>query len=78
MLSNNMLPDHNSGGTRLKLIEAAAYTKPIIATPIGAEGLLFENDREILIRESDAQIAAACSRLLSDDAECVKLDHMSA
>ena len=66
-------PIITGGGTRLKLIEAAAYTKPMIATPIGAEGLLFENDKEILIRESDAQIAAACSRLLSDDTECLEL-----
>jgi glycosyltransferase involved in cell wall biosynthesis len=66
-------PIITGGGTRLKLIEAAAYTKPMITTPIGAEGLLFENDREILIRGSDAEIAAACSRLLSEDTECLEL-----
>jgi glycosyltransferase involved in cell wall biosynthesis len=66
-------PIRTGGGTRLKLIEAAAYAKPMIATPVGAEGLLFENDSEILIRESDAQIAAACSRLLTDDTECLEL-----
>jgi glycosyltransferase involved in cell wall biosynthesis len=66
-------PIITGGGTRLKLIEAAAYTKPIITTPVGAEGLLFENDKEILIRNSDAQIAAACCRLLSHDIECLEL-----
>jgi glycosyltransferase involved in cell wall biosynthesis len=66
-------PTITGGGTRLKLIEAAAYAKPMITTPIGAEGLLFENDREILIRDSDAQIAAACYRLLSHDSECLEL-----
>jgi glycosyltransferase involved in cell wall biosynthesis len=66
-------PIITGSGTRLKLIEAAAYAKPIITTPVGAEGLLFENDREILIRDSDAQIAAACSRLLSHDGECSEL-----
>jgi glycosyltransferase involved in cell wall biosynthesis len=66
-------PIITGGGTRLKLIEAAAYAKPMITTPVGAEGLLFENDREILIRDSDAQIAAACSRLLSHDSECFEL-----
>ena len=70
-------PIITGSGTRVKLIEAAAYTKPMIASPIGAEGLLFENDREILIRESDAQIAAACCRLLSDDAECRELGEHS-
>ena len=66
-------PIITGAGTRLKLIEAAAYSKPMIATHIGAEGLLFENDREILICDSDAQIAAACSRLLFQDSECVAL-----
>jgi glycosyltransferase involved in cell wall biosynthesis len=66
-------PIMTGSGTRLKLIEAAAYTKPMIATPTGAEGLFFENDREILIRQSDAQIAAACSRLLFDDTKCFVL-----
>jgi len=70
-------PIITGSGTRVKLIEAAAYTKPMIASPIGAEGLLFENGREILIRESDAQIAAACCRLLSDDAECRQLGEHS-
>jgi len=45
----------------------------MIATPTGAEGLFFENDREILIRQSDTEIATACSRLLSDDTECFLL-----
>ena len=44
-------PIITGGGTRLKLIEAAAHSKPMITTPIGAEGLLFENERDILIRE---------------------------
>jgi len=66
-------PMITGGGTRLKLIEAAAHSKPMITTPIGAEGLLFENERDILIRKSDAQIAAACSRLLSHDTECLEL-----
>ena len=34
-------PIITGAGTRLKLIEAAAYTKPMIATHIGAEGRLF-------------------------------------
>ncbi len=43
-------PMLNGGGTRIKLIEAAAYARPMVSTRIGAEGLDFENGREILLR----------------------------
>jgi glycosyltransferase involved in cell wall biosynthesis len=55
------------GGTRLKLIEGASYGKAMVSTTIGAEGLLFDDGTEILIRDDDAGIAEACMRLLSDD-----------
>jgi len=61
------------GGTRIKLIEAAAYARPIVATSIGAEGLAFADGAEILLRETDATIAEACVRLLRDDALCQRL-----
>ena len=66
-------PIVNGGGTRVKLIEAAAHAKPIVATSIGAEGLSFESEREILICETDGEIAQACIRLLTDDAASLRL-----
>ena len=36
-------PTRNGGGTRVKLIEAAAYGKPMVATRVGAEGLAFRH-----------------------------------
>jgi glycosyltransferase involved in cell wall biosynthesis len=66
-------PITNGGGTRVKLIEAAAHAKPIVATAIGAEGLSFENKHEILICNTDSEIAETCSRLLTDDAMCLRL-----
>lgn len=66
-------PMSNGGGTRVKLIEAAAYGKPIVATSIGAEGLAFRNDEELLLRDGDAALAEACIRLLVDDALCARL-----
>jgi glycosyltransferase involved in cell wall biosynthesis len=32
-------------GTRIKLVEAASYARPIVATRIGAEGLDFRDGR---------------------------------
>lgn len=59
-------PIEAGGGTRLKIIEAAAYAKPVVATEIAAEGLEFKDGREILIRDSTEEIARACVRLLRD------------
>ncbi len=61
------------GGTRLKLIEAAAYGRPMVSTHVGAEGLDFRDGIEILLRDEDAQFAAACSALFSDDTLCMRL-----
>jgi glycosyltransferase involved in cell wall biosynthesis len=61
-------PICNGGGTRLKLIEAAAYGKPIVATPVAVEGLEFNHPRDILIHNDDHDLALACTRLLQDDA----------
>lgn len=63
-------PLMNGGGTRLKLIEAAAFAKPMVSTTVGAEGLDFRNDQEILIRDDDHDIAEACVQLLGDRALC--------
>lgn len=62
-----------AGGTRLKLIEAAAYARPMVSTRIGAEGLAFREEIEILIRDDDAGIAAACIELFAADVRCGQL-----
>lgn len=65
----------NGGGTRVKLIEGAAYGKPLVATRVGAEGLDFADGTEILLAEDDAGLAEACVRLLGDDGLCERLGH---
>ncbi len=61
------------GGTRIKLVEAASYGRPMVSTRIGAEGLAFDDGREIVLRDDDADFAAACVELLLDDAACARL-----
>lgn len=61
------------GGTRLKLIEAASYARPIVSTRLGAEGLSLRDEREALLRDDNAGFAAACVTLLQDDALCLRL-----
>jgi glycosyltransferase involved in cell wall biosynthesis len=61
------------GGTRIKLIEAAAHARPMVSTAIGAEGLDFIPGAEILIEDTDEGFARACIGLLRDDAACGRL-----
>jgi glycosyltransferase involved in cell wall biosynthesis len=51
-------PLTNGGGTRVKLIEAAAWSKPIVATAVAVEGLALRDGRELLVRDTDAALAA--------------------
>ena len=61
------------GGTRIKLVEGAAFARPMVATRIGAEGLDFADEQEILLRDTDAAFAEACVRLLRNSEECHRL-----
>ena len=61
------------GGTRLKLVEAASYARPIVSTRMGAEGLSLRDGQEALLRDDSAGFAAACVTLLQDDALCLQL-----
>jgi glycosyltransferase involved in cell wall biosynthesis len=59
-------PLHSGGGTRIKIIEAAAYQVPTVATSIGAEGLAFENGKSIALRDSPRAFADAVIELLTN------------
>ena len=61
------------GGTRIKLIEAAGFGKPIVSTGVGAEGLGFQDGVHALIRDDDHAFAEACCTLLADDDLCGRL-----
>lgn len=54
------------GGTRLKILEAAACGVPVVSTSVGAEGLSFVNGEEILLRDDPARFADAVAGLLAD------------
>ena len=56
------------GGTRLKILEAAACGVPVVSTPIGAEGLALAPDAEIRLREDAGEFADAVAELLADPA----------
>jgi sugar transferase (PEP-CTERM/EpsH1 system associated) len=52
------------GGTRLKLLEAMAMGRPVVATRLGAEGYPVTDGRELLLADTPAGFAAAVVALL--------------
>lgn len=58
-------PVFAGGGTRMKLLEYFAAGKPVVSTPLGAEGLGVTHDTELVIADRDA-FAGAVEDLLWD------------
>jgi len=59
-------PIRLGGGMRVKLMEALAAGKAVVATPRAAEGLAVTHGRELLLAESDHDFSDAIVRLLND------------
>lgn len=66
-------PILSGGGTRLKVMEAAAYGRPIVSTTIGAEGIDFVDTKEILIADGATEMANACISLLEDHSKAIEM-----
>jgi glycosyltransferase involved in cell wall biosynthesis len=61
-----VVPLRAGGGTRIKILEAMSYRRPVISTTAGAEGLDVTDGRDILIADGADAIAEACVRLAGD------------
>lgn len=61
-------PIRQGGGTRMKLIEAMRAGVAIVTTPLGARGLDATPGRDLLVADSDAEIADAIVDLLTQPA----------
>lgn len=59
-------PIRVGAGTRFKILEAAAYGKPIVSTTVGAEGIELRDGKEIFLRDDAASFAEGCLRILGD------------
>jgi glycosyltransferase involved in cell wall biosynthesis len=67
-LSVFIAPLFAGGGMRIKVLEAMALGKAVVATPRGAGGVEGTPERELLIADDAPSFAAAIVRLLRDDA----------
>lgn len=61
------------GGTRIKILEAAAYGRPIVSTTVGAEGIRLKPGESIELRDDPTAFAAACVDLLTNRGQCERL-----
>ncbi|MEE8390267.1 MAG: glycosyltransferase [Anaerolineae bacterium] len=59
-----VVPLRIGGGTRLKLLEAMAMSRPVVATSLGAEGYPVTDGRELLLADTPADFATAVVALL--------------
>lgn len=64
-----VVPLRVGGGTRLKIYEAMAMERPIVATTVGAEGLPVQDGATIRIADDPPAFAAAIVALLHDAAQ---------
>lgn len=63
-----VVPLRVGGGTRLKILEALAMGKAVVATTIGAEGLPLANGEHFIAADSPEEIARAVVSLVRDPA----------
>lgn len=61
-----LAPLRFGAGTRIKIIEAAGYGLPTVATTLGAEGLVLRDGHDIVIADSVSALADQAIRLLGD------------
>jgi glycosyltransferase involved in cell wall biosynthesis len=65
-MSVMIAPLFAGGGMRIKVLEAMALAKPVVATKLGAGGLAVEHGRDILIADNAVSFADAVALLLRD------------
>jgi glycosyltransferase involved in cell wall biosynthesis len=61
-----VVPIRAGGGTRIKVLEAFAQRRPVVATTIGIEGIAAVDGQHACIADDPGPFATACLRLLHD------------
>jgi len=61
-----IVPLHAGGGMRVKIVDAWSWGLPVASTTIGAEGLAYTAEENLLIGNGGEEFAAAVGRLLQD------------
>ena len=61
-------PVRAGGGTRIKILEAFSYQRPVAATSIAMEGIEARAEEHVVIGDTPAAFAQQCARLMLDSA----------
>ncbi len=61
-----VVPLRAGGGTRLKILEAFGYKKPVVSTSLGAEGIDVLDGEHMLLADDAPTFADACCRLVKN------------
>jgi glycosyltransferase involved in cell wall biosynthesis len=79
-----VVPIRDGAGTRIKVLEAFAHRRPVVATPAAVAGLQVDDGRSVLLGERADALAAHAARLLRtphevrrmvDEASAVLAEH---
>jgi glycosyltransferase involved in cell wall biosynthesis len=61
-----IVPLRAGSGTRIKILEAFSFRRPVVSTSAGAEGLDVKHEKHLLIADTPEEFACACLRLMKD------------
>ncbi|MDP3921348.1 MAG: glycosyltransferase [Candidatus Omnitrophota bacterium] len=64
--SITVVPLLNGAGTRIKILEAMAYGRPVVSTTVGAEGIAVSDKVDIRLADAADDFAACCVDLLTN------------
>lgn len=68
-----VVPIRKGAGTRLKVLEAFAMGIPTVSTSVGAEGIEFTPEQDLLLADDPASMADRIVELLQNPAQCEAL-----
>ena len=72
-----LVPLRQGGGVRVKMIEACAAGKAIVASPVALEGLSLKEGGDVFIAQTDEEFAAGAITLLADVEGRARLERAS-
>jgi glycosyltransferase involved in cell wall biosynthesis len=61
-----VIPLRHGGGTRIKVLEAFAHRRPVVATPAAVAGLAVRDGEDVVVADTPAELADAVVALLDD------------
>ena len=62
----SIVPLRLGAGVKIKVLESLAAGLPVLTTDVGAEGIMVENRRDILIENNPKEFAESLNKLIVD------------